>query len=157
MTRLAALSLLLAAIFSLMIGATMRIGHRQPIPERIQALHLADCSLPCWNGITPGKTSLKEAKARVDATFADFEGSSSEAGDKFLTWTEVDDISRIVSVVDITFENGLASTVSIGTDHRSDQMPTLGEVLAIFGSPSCIDIKDEAEKLRQLIQGQYKK
>lgn len=50
-------------IFIVAIGATTLIGRASPVPEQVAALHLGDmCELPCWIGITPGKTTLQESK-----------------------------------------------------------------------------------------------
>src|SRR5689334_21302019 len=51
------------------IGTMLLIEHTQPIPERLRMLHLADCAPPCWIGITPGKSTINEARQRLEAVF----------------------------------------------------------------------------------------
>lgn len=142
MGRLCALLLFLITIFALMMGVSMQIGQRQSQPARVQRLHLADCLLPCWNGIRPGVSSASAAKDRINAALPDFESLSSAGSSKFLIWTEYADIDRVVHVVNVTIQNSLVATIGIGTDHTSSEMPTLGEVLAVYGAPTCLEIDD---------------
>ena len=47
----------------LVVSAAVVFGRMQPLPEQLTALHLGDmCDLPCWIGITPGKTRVGEAQ-----------------------------------------------------------------------------------------------
>jgi hypothetical protein len=142
MRRLAAFSLGLVMLLSLGIGAALLIGRGQAMPARIERLHLTDCTLPCWNGITPGVSSASEAKTRIDALLPEFQGPATSAtsdtgSSKSLIWTQYGDIDRVVRVVDVTLQNGRVESLSIGTDHTSEDMPRLSEVLAVFGSPTC--------------------
>ena len=60
---------LACAAFALLIFAARALGHILPPPEALHALHLTDCALPCWMGITPGQTSYEEALRRVEAAY----------------------------------------------------------------------------------------
>ena len=51
----------------LVIGASVIIGHQQP--DISSVLQLGNCDLPCWIGIVPGRTTLQEARMRVEQTF----------------------------------------------------------------------------------------
>ena len=42
----------------------------KPAPSSLQALHLDACQLPCWVGITPGKTTLDEARELFKSAFS---------------------------------------------------------------------------------------
>ena len=47
------------------------IGRSKPIPDRLTMLHLTDCQIPCWIGITPGITTtagfeMNELLIKVD-------------------------------------------------------------------------------------------
>ncbi len=46
------------------------IGRSQPPSPAIIRLHLADCAPPCWVGIIPGQTSLRDAEQRLIRTFS---------------------------------------------------------------------------------------
>lgn len=57
-------------IIVLLTGAMMVLGRATPLPEEVALLHLGDmCELPCWIGITPGKTKFEEAKAILSKVY----------------------------------------------------------------------------------------
>ena len=58
----------LTITFALLIFAARVIGQAQP-PPALQELHLTDCQLPCWSGITPGKTTFAEALQQLKAIY----------------------------------------------------------------------------------------
>ena len=61
---------ILIALLALTISGALLIGRAQPIPERVAVLHLGDiCALPCWIGITPGKTTLSEAQGFIEKIY----------------------------------------------------------------------------------------
>jgi hypothetical protein len=48
------------------------IGREQPISDELALLRFhdfTDCAPPCWIGITPGVTTLSQARARISATY----------------------------------------------------------------------------------------
>jgi hypothetical protein len=53
----------------LLITGARALGNLQPLPEALAQLHLTDCALPCWLGITPGKTTFEEAVGQVSAVY----------------------------------------------------------------------------------------
>src|SRR5579871_4074209 len=59
----------LTVVFALLIVAAQAIGNAQPPPAAIQELHLTDCQLPCWLGITPGRTSFDEVVQRLKVAY----------------------------------------------------------------------------------------
>ena len=62
----------LTVVLTLAISAAMLIGRAQPLPERVALLHLNDmCKLPCWIGITPGVTTIYEARAIVQQVYSE--------------------------------------------------------------------------------------
>lgn len=52
-----------------LIGAFVFIRHQQADDAPLQILHLTDCAPPCWIGITPGKTTIDEARQRIEAVY----------------------------------------------------------------------------------------
>lgn len=62
--------LVLSAILSLLVTATIWLGSRLPYHSIIDFLHLTDCKLPCWIGIIPGKTTIREAREHVYLTYS---------------------------------------------------------------------------------------
>lgn len=67
-------SLLVLLTVTLVTGAAMLLGRALPIPDRVALLHLGDCQLPCWIGITPGKTSIGEARQRIKDVYVQMAG-----------------------------------------------------------------------------------
>ncbi len=66
MRRLLMGTFVLISVLTLTIGVSRAIGHAQPTRPEIALLHLGDsCALPCWIGITPGKTTFEEAIQRI--------------------------------------------------------------------------------------------
>ena len=55
--------------FTGLIFAARELGNHQPPSAALAQLHLTDCALPCWLGITPGQTTLIEAVRRVTAAY----------------------------------------------------------------------------------------
>jgi hypothetical protein len=54
-----------------LIGMAVGVGHHQPDSPWLAELRLTECELPCWNGITPGQTTMADARQRVEATYSD--------------------------------------------------------------------------------------
>lgn len=63
MGRLSVLVFLSTAFLALVLGASVALGRATPLPEEVAGLHLDElCKLPCWLGITPGKTMIWEVQ-----------------------------------------------------------------------------------------------
>lgn len=137
MRRLAAVSLALATIFVLLTGVSLLIGRAQPPPERVERLHLTDCDPPCWNGITSRVSSRGELEQRIAFTFPDYRALRS-ANLPFLTWV------KAPLTIDVAVDDGTVHTVGIESQIPMDEMPRLGDVLALFGSPTCIVVYERA-------------
>ena len=135
-------SLLLITIFLLAIGAVLLVGQQQPMPERVARLHLNDCALPCWNEITPRVSSLNDVERRITTTFPDFKHLSS-VNLPFQSW-RVDNLKPNDTSIEIAVDDGRVFSVNIGMDVVSDEMPTLGEVLAVFGIPLCVNVEAQS-------------
>ncbi len=54
-----------------LVGGISLSNHYQPMPERITALDLTFCQLPCWIGINPGQTTLDEASQYILDAYSD--------------------------------------------------------------------------------------
>ncbi len=67
--RLLIFSLIGMFVFTLLIFTAQRIGEAQPLPEALRDLHLTDCTLPCWNGITLGTMQMGVAFQRLTAQY----------------------------------------------------------------------------------------
>jgi hypothetical protein len=131
MRRLLTISLLLIPIFALMMVVALVIGRAQPPSERIERLHLTDCDPPCWNGITPKVSSRGELEQRLAITFPEYQAMGATSL-PFQSWV------MEKSTIDVAVDDGVVHSVAIATQLPKKSMPRLGEVLAIFGAPTCI-------------------
>ena len=59
----------LTVVFAALIYGARWLGNVQPPKAALAQLHLTDCTLPCWLGITPGQTQFAEAVERVSAVY----------------------------------------------------------------------------------------
>ena len=84
---------------------------------------------------------IRDVAARIDDTFPHFQHLSSSSL-PFQTWQRVDRAAGGTSI-NIAVDDGRAFSVGIKTDDANQTMPSLGEMLVIFGSPTCV-IRDEA-------------
>jgi hypothetical protein len=66
--------------------------------SKLDILHVAKCKLPCWNGIIPGKTTVREAKDKVLDQY-NSEIFEAVAGEGFVTIFDRSTKSRIFRVV----------------------------------------------------------
>ena len=51
--------------FTLLLAGVILVNYQPPSLEWVELLHLDECEPPCWIGITPGRTTVSEAKARA--------------------------------------------------------------------------------------------
>lgn len=69
MSRITRHVLTLYALLSVLTGVTIWVAGRLPFHSSVDFLHLTDCELPCWIGITPGKTTIREARDQIYNTY----------------------------------------------------------------------------------------
>src|SRR5258707_6670431 len=101
MSSLARIAVAVTLILTVCIALVILLARRQPLPPRLAMLHLTDCELPCWIGITPGVTPVDQVKARIEAVYGDV--STYRIGDQKsdgLVISRVDDLqnSRAMTV-----------------------------------------------------------
>ncbi len=134
-------------ILGLAIGLVLFMGRTRPFSPQVQWWHLADCQLPCLAGITVGQTTLGEAEQRIGEVFgpvgfAEVERQPGDNGTYRLTWMrEEGDPQPTMYHVQLTFARELASSMALGTNAGTrETMPTLAEILILFGPPSCLSM-----------------
>jgi hypothetical protein len=66
---MALLTLTLFLTLAAATGAAIFVGGQQPIPDKLAALHLTDCLPPCWIGVTPGVTTIDEARNLIEKVY----------------------------------------------------------------------------------------
>lgn len=135
MKRLLRLTVILAALIFVMVNAARLIGSTRPASKAIQYWHLTDCAPPCWAGITLNSTSMDEAVERVTHLFSDYKPTQGEAFIR--SWFKGDDLARI-SIIHLEFSGEFLSEIFLLSNSRDDSLPTLGEVVAKFGPPTCV-------------------
>jgi hypothetical protein len=59
----------LPVFLAVLIGGAMLAGYEQPPAEWVQLLRLDECALPCWNNITPGETTMQDARRLIESRF----------------------------------------------------------------------------------------
>lgn len=103
------------------------------------------CSLPCWQGITPGITTSTEALQRLNDSPLIFnisiqsEGSLGEYGKT--TWRWKPDDEQPEQRGNITWTNGIVRTMNLTTY----SIISIGEIISRFGPPEKIDVFDCTE------------
>ncbi len=122
----------LAAGFALMIAVIQTVGSAQPPSEAIQALHLTDCILPCWLGITPGKTHFDEAVQRVSAVYA--QGAPLTGSEQTLPRLNLDtSFGQIILSAD---KDGIIHRISLATYKLKGV--SLGDAVSVLGKPTWV-------------------
>jgi len=86
--RLMRYVIIILCLSLLFIALAFLSGRVQPVPPQVAALHLDVCAPPCWIGITPGVTTLEEAKQRIAEFYPAVEYTTSQS--RFLSVSQVD-------------------------------------------------------------------
>jgi hypothetical protein len=123
------LMLALSAAFVLLILAMHLVGSLQPLPQAMTELHLDECALPCWIGITPGKTTFDDALDRLSEShpmnvfvrgsliYADYQANAPIGQISLQAW------------------NGVINLIHL-TPGRDANL-ALGDIVQRFGTPGC--------------------
>lgn len=123
---------LVIVAFALLILAAQGIGRAQPPPERLAGLHLTECALPCWNGITLGTTMMGEAFRRITDEYG-------QASQTFFADEAVINARYQTTAIDGFLETyvdarGVVQTVRLV--FREDAGLRLGDVVNLIGAPA---------------------
>jgi len=128
------------------IGTAILIGRQQPLPERIRALHLTDCAPPCWIGIVPGKTTMHEAQEIVNEIFKKSPytlvwDTTFSPNLTFHLFQPPNSIKILIVHInkDLLNENVGWIDISPETSDHNDRLPTIADLIALWGSPTCVD------------------
>ncbi len=65
MRRLLRWTVLLCFLVASLSFGVFGVASHQSVGPHLEALHLSDCHLPCWIGVTPGQTRIEEARAQI--------------------------------------------------------------------------------------------
>jgi len=133
MRRLSFAACALIAAFMLLMFAARAIGRTQPPPQVIAALHLSDCTLPCWLGITPGKTTFKDAVQRVSAAYPQTVDASKYGNVVGATYQTGGSDGQIAVFAD---DDGIVRQITLYTSAAQGMM--LGDIVNLYGLPGCM-------------------
>ncbi len=142
--RFLTLVVTLCFAFSAFAGVAILIGRQQPLPEHLAMLHLTDCAPPCWIGIVPSVTAQGDVKAIFEKAFPNhrpyFIVPGNMGGVQFQSQLTIettplprDRVSQIL----------IADLDSSGNYIAADSplMPRLGDVLILWGFPTCMYVE----------------
>jgi len=126
-------------------SAAILVGYGQPPSSLIQNLHLGDCAAPCWIGIRPGETPIREAYDLLTDSFAmpPFNPPPYTLPKQFITLLlPIDTASQQLMPIQLGILDHLADEIRIpaglpGTT-RPESMPKLGDVFLLLGEPNCL-------------------
>jgi hypothetical protein len=142
MWRLLKLTSLLVLLLALTISIAVLIGRMQPPPERLAALHMTYCAPPCWIGIMPGTTTQGEVEALFGEAYPHHEPFFIRLGDaggglQIQTYSTIESVPASTDIVHSIF---IADMDKSGNNVMADSplMPHLGDVLALWGPPTCM-------------------
>ena len=129
--RLAAWVAGLVLVCALLVVGARLMGSAQPAPQRLAQLHLTDCALPCWSGITPGETSYAEAAERVRAVYPPPDVTIQET-QIFVAYL----IHSAYGAASLQISDGIVSSIYLLTSDVDGV--EMGDAANLFKAPDCI-------------------
>lgn len=136
--RLTCISIVLCACA---VGMVLAIGQRQPLSDELALLHLTDCAPPCWIGITPGITTLDEAKIRIQKTYRNSASFIYDIDGVTAVIKSQDDPHHPVSIVisAVNYSNSApVRAITFHFDNALDHYFTLPALFSLIDVPSRI-------------------
>lgn len=127
------LILLLSVLFALLIFVSQALGSTQPPPAALAGLRLDECALPCWMGITPGRTEMADAVHRLNS--AQLGGMLFESSDGRSVTTAYEVSNALVRVDMVADEAGKVVQITIFT--APVRGLRLGDAVRYLGTPTC--------------------
>jgi hypothetical protein len=135
------------------VALALRTGQTKHPSSRVQLLHFDICVWPCWIAIVPGQSTLADARAQIDQTYGDperyflnFRPDLPNQIEFTLRESTAPPESSVVITLS-SYEGGqivddIHFKFSAADDSPPDRFPTIGEVMAIWGSPSQLWLND---------------
>lgn len=150
MSLLLRLATVLCLICLPSMAVAVLVGRAQPPPILIGQLHLADCHLPCWIGITPGETRTKDTSDYLHDTFLIAPTVLSRLSDQgtydWFTLLPLSPNSPAMTMMPAEFVviNGIINEVHFPALFGPDtvemhHMPLLGDLVNLMGEPTCVN------------------
>jgi hypothetical protein len=120
-------------LFALLIFVSQAFGSTQPPPTALAGLHLTECALPCWMGMTPGQTDMLDAVHRLES--AQLGGMLFESSDGRSVTTAYPVTDALVRVDIVADEAGKVVQITIFT--APVRGLRLGDAVHYLGTPTC--------------------
>lgn len=121
----------------------MFVGYQQPPSEWMSFLHLNDCELPCWIGITPGKTTLAEAQQQLTNVYGDtslYQLTGSD-GHNYKLISTVQRLELVVGIQSGIESQPIIQYITLDPQKNStDGQPTLADLYNFWGTPDSIPL-----------------
>ena len=136
----------------LALSACTWVGQPAALEEVISS---ADCTAPCWRGITPGVTTFAEAQTLVQAMQDPASGAPMpayvgviETAQTLLVYFDQPEVN-----VDLHADSqGLISDISFNFEAlKPGQQFKLGEMIARFGEPDALHVCHEQAEVRRAV------
>jgi len=147
---------LMILLLSTFMGLAIVVGRQRSSSHAITILHLNDCTLPCWIGIMPGKTTLAEGRANILSVFGQTNNDLlRESTYNFTVRNRAGNPS--FSIYLETFSGADDDPVDsvILSLEQPDMQPSIGELFAITGAPSHVFSWNEFEVQHSLLNNLF--
>jgi hypothetical protein len=134
--------------FCLAIMSGLVIGQQQRPPAWLTLLNFDYCELPCWIGITPGKTTVQEAQQQIEQVYRTDPAYQVELHPNYefkVSYTPTRDTLAIhlrgerVELTAAAVVQGIF-LVPLLTDDSGSERPVLGDMYGAFGEASTITL-----------------
>ena len=123
----------------LLIGVSLLLGRAQPLDWRVTTLHLTDCAIPCWIGIEAEQTTQEEAQALFRKAYPEHEPfliMPNDGGGWVQAQLDIQAFTPAQVVPHIMISGDLDNTGRV-VGGNSTFLPRLGDVLLLWGPPTC--------------------
>jgi hypothetical protein len=125
--------------------AAVLLGNRQPTSALLQNLHLGECAAPCWIGIRPGETPIREAYDLLTNSFSmrPFRPPPYTLPTQFITlMLPIDHADRQLMPIQFGILDHTTDEIRIPAGlpglTKPQVMPKLGDVFLLLGEPNCL-------------------
>jgi hypothetical protein len=145
------------AVLVVAIAGALAIGKQQQSSNLFQTLRLSNCGSVCWLDIQPGQTTADDALQKLNAAFETSRPPrvAGHYGERVVTPDFSGRIFQIVPVakeytnfrpyaqVQILVAHGIVTEITLSSLYfqngtANESLPTLGEIMAVLGAPSCV-------------------
>jgi hypothetical protein len=143
MRRVFTSTLVLVFVLVVLVTLALIVGHSSPVSSRVTQLHLTDCQLPCWAKVRLGqKVEEVEQELRTYSANAGYQMQAYPEIRRVLFLMPIHVTDRVEKItVQLFFDPTYLSAISIScisSDKNKFSMPTLGEVMNLYGLPVCV-------------------